>query len=637
MAPKSSETIFSPLAVPLALGLLRLSVEGRPPAEVAIPLLHRALDLGIRVFDTADSYGLDDRDFHYGERLLRQALESWSGPADEVRICTKVGLLRPKGKWVPCGQPKHLRKSVEGSLKALGVESLFLLQLHVRDPRVPYEETLGALAQLQQEGKVQHLGICNASPPEIHQALRHFPVACLQNELSLVSRGSALDGTLELSRQLGIPMLAYRPLGGQARVEKLTKNRQLAPLALARQVTPQELALAAVGEAGPQVIPLVGCTRVSSLESSVQALQLQLTESDRQALAAKYALEPRPEALLDLLPHRPPPGLPSLAPGQKPAEVPAEVVVVMGIQGAGKSSQVESYEAAGYHRLNRDLLGGSLEDLIPRLRESLEQGQRRIVLDNTYPTRLSRSPVIRTAHAFEVPVRCLFLNTPPEEARRNVVERILDRYGRLLGPQEMKDLAKEDPNLPPPVALQRWQESFEPPHLDEGFGVVEEFAFHRRPLPDHLGKGLLLDVDGTLRITRSGEIYPRDPEDIELLPGRKEVLQKWIEQGYRLFFVSNQSGIASGKVSLEAVRACFERTRDLLGLPVQEMVFCPHSAFPVGCFCRKPLPGLGIDLLRRHQLDLHQLIMVGDMESDAAFARGLGIQYFDAAAFFDQA
>ena len=119
--------------------------------------------------------------------------------------------------------------------------------------------------------------------------------------------------------------------------------------------------------------------------------------------------------------------------------------------------------------------------------------------------------------------------------------------------------------------MARWAASFERPALDEGFSVVEEIPFVRRP--GHAGtvKGLLLDVDGTLRITRSGEIYPREPDDVQLLPGRRDVLQKWVDDGYRLFFVSNQSGIASGNVSREAADACFQRTVELLGLPVAEM------------------------------------------------------------------
>jgi HAD superfamily hydrolase (TIGR01662 family) len=233
-----------------------------------------------------------------------------------------------------------------------------------------------------------------------------------------------------------------------------------------------------------------------------------------------------------------------------------------------------------------------------------------------------------------VPVRCRFLATPIDEAYANVVLRILDRYGKLLGPEELKELGKDDPNLPPPGAMARWAASFEAPHEDEGFSVVEEVPFVRRADPGFTGKGLLLDVDGTLRKTKSGEIFPRDPEDVELLPGRREVLKRWVDEGYTLFFVSNQSGVASGSVSKEAVEAAFARTVDLLGLPVAEVAYCPHPAFPVGCFCRKPLPGLGVALMQRHKLAREKLIMVGDMDSDRDFAKSLGVKYVGAEDFF---
>jgi HAD superfamily hydrolase (TIGR01662 family) len=266
--------------------------------------------------------------------------------------------------------------------------------------------------------------------------------------------------------------------------------------------------------------------------------------------------------------------------------------------------------------------------------ESLAAGKKRVVLDNTYPTRVSRYAVIRMAHLHRVPVRCRFLNTPVNEAYQNVVLRILERYGRLLGPDDLKELSKTDPNLPPPAAMARWAASFEHPALDEGFSVVEEIPFVRRPGRAGTVKGLLLDVDGTLRTTRSGEIYPREPDDVQLLPGRREALQSWVEDGYRLFFVSNQSGIASGNVSREAVDACFQRTVESLGLPISEIAVCPHPAFPAGCFCRKPLPGLGIYLKQRHDLAREHLVMVGDMASDAEFAAALGAKYYSAEEFF---
>jgi HAD superfamily hydrolase (TIGR01662 family) len=111
-------------------------------------------------------------------------------------------------------------------------------------------------------------------------------------------------------------------------------------------------------------------------------------------------------------------------------------------------------------------------------------------------------------------------------------------------------------------------------------------------------------------------------------------LQRWVDEGYQLFFVSNQSGVASGKVSQSAVEAAFARTVELLGLPVAETTFCPHPSFPVGCFCRKPLPGLGVYLQQRHGLAPEHLVMVGDMESDRQFAEAIGARFYHTDSFF---
>jgi HAD superfamily hydrolase (TIGR01662 family) len=625
--------ILGSLSVPLGLGLLRLGTEGRPSEEDAIEIIRFALDQGIRVLDTADVYSLSADDLHYGERLVRAALDRWNGPKEEVRVLTKAGLSRPKGRWVPNGRPAHLRKAVEGSLRSLGVDRLFLLQLHARDSSVPFEETLAALAELQREGKVEHLGLCNASIAELRQAERHFAIASVQNELSILTRKSATEGVVAWAAEKGIPFLAHRPLGGYAKVEKLTKNAVLKPVALRHQATPQQIALAAVRTAGAHVVPLVGATKIESLRSSIAALGLRLDVSDRTVLSAKYSFEPSQEAVESLAQQKAPQSIGGLAANEGPSDRP-EVVLLMGIQGAGKSRLVSAYVAKGYVRLNRDQMGGKLEDLIPKLKSLLAAGMNRVVLDNTYPTRISRAPVIAAAHAFGVPARCRNLTTPLAEARVNIALRMLEKYGRPLGPDEMKSLAKTDPNLPPPMALGKWISSYEPPAVDEGFAVVDSIPFIRDADPLATEKGLLLDVDGTLRRTKSGEIYPRSSDDVELIPGRRERLKRYLDEGYKLFFVSNQSGIASGKVTQANVEAALLRTAELLALPIAEVAYCPHPAFPVGCYCRKPMPGLGVYLIKKHRLAREHTIMVGDMASDADFAAGLGIRYLDCNAFF---
>lgn len=621
--------ILGTLEVPLGLGLLRLSVEGRPSDIDAIAVIHFALNHGIRLLDTADSYAIGESDPHYGEHLARQALESWRGPRDEVRILTKVGLTRLAGRWVPNGRPDHIRSAVDRSLLALGVDRLFLLQLHARDPNTPFEETLAALAELQRNGKVEHLGLCNVSVDEVRQAQRHFTVAAIQNELSVINRKAAADSTLALAAELGIPFLAHRPLGGHAKVAQLRKHPVLMALGERHQSMPAELALAALRDAAPHIVPLVGATRIASVKSSLQSLQIKLDASDRLALSAAFPFADRahasPTAVHAIQIEGSAPSGPVDAP---------EVVVVMGIQGAGKSELVSQYVTAGYVRINRDEEGGRLEDLIPLLRQHLSEGRQRVVLDNTYPTRLSRMPIIAAAREFGIPARCRHLDTPLAEAHFNIALRMVAKYGTPLGPDEMKLFRKVDPTLPPPMALVKWLAGFEPPGLDEGFASIERIPFQRRFDPSHTGKGLLLDVDGTLRRTISGEVYPRHPDDVLLLPNRREVLSRWVADGYQLFFVSNQSGIAAGRVSHPLAQQAFYRTAALLNLPVTEISYCPHPSQPVGCFCRKPMPGLGVYLMQRHKLSRDHLIMVGDMDSDAHFAAGIGARFIHADKFF---
>lgn len=648
--------ILGALDIPLGLGTLRLCTEGRPAESDAIAVIHFALDHGIRVLDTADVYSLDDKDLHYGERLVKLALDSWKGPKGDVKVLTKAGMMRPQGRWMPNGKPAHLRRAVERSLSALGVERLFCLQLHAADFKVPLDDTLGALAELQREGKIEHLGVCNVSAAQLKQALGHFKVAIVQNELSVLTRKSAKDGMLELTREMGIPFLAHRPLGGYAKVEKLLKNAILKPLAERHQTSPHEIALAALLSAAAHVVPLIGARRIDSVRSSLAATRITLDVSDRTALDMKYSFAASPDAVaanarLFAVTGEPSPVRGPVnegtqthpAPdGARLAEKPApiadpEVVILMGIQGAGKSELVADFVSAGYARLNRDIMGGKLDDLVPKLMQLLAGGQRRVILDNTYPSRVSRAPVVAAAYSQGVPVRCIHLQIALADAHINIVTRNLTKYGRLLGPDDLKVLVKTDPTLPPPMALLRWMSTFEAPSPQEGFASLDVIPFVRRVNPAHTKKGLLLDVDGTLRKTKSGDIYPKSADDVELLPGRRDILKRWLDDGYQLFFVSNQSGIASGQLDHATAQSAFARTMQLLDLPITDIAYCPHPAHPIGCYCRKPMPGLGVYLMERHGLARESLVMVGDMKSDADFATSLGARYFDAAEFFTTA
>ena len=280
--------VFEGLEIPLGLGLFST-------ANDTLAVIHFALDQGIRVLDTTEVDCLVEDDLHDGERLARQALDSWHGPKNEVKVLTKVGLTRSGRRWVPGGQPEHQRRSVDESLLALGVDRLFLLQLHARDPRVPFEETLAALAELQRSGKVEHVGLCNVTPGELDQAQKHFQVATVQNELSVLNRKSAANGLLTLTQEHGIVFLASYPFGAKA--SRLAKDRILIPLSQRHQASSQEMALAALLDTGPHVVPIIRATSIDNIRSCLAATRLSLDVSDRTALALGMSFDPDPEAL----------------------------------------------------------------------------------------------------------------------------------------------------------------------------------------------------------------------------------------------------------------------------------------------------------------------------------------------------
>jgi len=309
-----------------------------------------------------------------------------------------------------------------------------------------------------------------------------------------------------------------------------------------------------------------------------------------------------------------------------------EIVITVGFPAAGKSSLVEKFEKT-HKRLNRDRLGGTLAKVDKKLKELLEKGDTRFVLDNTYPTVESRAAVIRLGKAHGIPVRCLWVRTSIEDAQLNAALRIVKTYGRLLTPAEIKHESKSNPNCFPATVLFSYRKIFEQPTHDEGFDEIKRVKFERVWSEDYKNKALILDYDGTLRDTISGDKYPTTPDDIEILPGRAEVLQRYKDKGYLLLGVSNQSGVDKEKLTDADAHACFKRTNELVGHDI-EYHFCPHGSFPIACFCRKPMPGLAALLIEKHKLDPSQCIMVGDMTSDKTFASRAGFQYQHASKFF---
>jgi aryl-alcohol dehydrogenase-like predicted oxidoreductase len=263
---------------------MHLSIQDRPPEEQGIRVIHAALDGGITLIDTADVYCLDDSEIGHNERLIARALKSWPGDRSEVVVATKGGLRRPGGRWELDGRPEHLRAACERSLTALNVEQIDLYQLHAPDPRVPFKESVGALADLQREGKVRWVGLSNVSVPEIREAESVVRVTSVQNRLNPFFREALTQGVVSYCAQREIGFLAYSPTGGGRLNRKLPAHPILQPMAARLGVTPHALVLAWVLARSPVIMVIPSARTVEHAIDSCTAGNLSLSEADLAAI-----------------------------------------------------------------------------------------------------------------------------------------------------------------------------------------------------------------------------------------------------------------------------------------------------------------------------------------------------------------
>jgi aryl-alcohol dehydrogenase-like predicted oxidoreductase len=259
----------------IGLGAMLLSIAGRPGEAQAIRTVHAALDAGVTLIDTADAYCLGGDEVGHNERLIRKALDAWPGDRDRVLVATKGGHTRPGREWRLDGRPEHLRAACEASLAALGVEAIGLYQLHRPDPKVPFTESVGALAELKAAGKVRMVGLSNVSVDQIGQARQLVEVTSVQNEFSPRFRRS--EGELAFCASQRIAFLPWSPLGGMGRGRDLgSRHRAFAEVAAGHGVSPQRVALAWELAKAPVVIPIPGARRPESILDSAAAATLRL-------------------------------------------------------------------------------------------------------------------------------------------------------------------------------------------------------------------------------------------------------------------------------------------------------------------------------------------------------------------------
>ena len=252
----------------LGFGAMRLTGEGiwgwPPDRENALKVLRRAVELGVNLIDTADAYGPET-----SELLIAQALHPYS---KGLVIATKGGNTRPgPGQWVPNGRPEYLKQCVDKSLNRLKLERIDLYQLHRIDPKVPMEESLGALKEMQSAGKIRHIGLSEVSPEQVEQARKVVPIVTVQNRYNIADR--KWENTLIYCEKEGIGFMPWAPVGGSRGMT----NAALEKAAKDHGVTIYQLGLAWLLHRSPVMLPIPGTSSLAHLEENMAARKIELT------------------------------------------------------------------------------------------------------------------------------------------------------------------------------------------------------------------------------------------------------------------------------------------------------------------------------------------------------------------------
>jgi aryl-alcohol dehydrogenase-like predicted oxidoreductase len=269
----------------LGFGAMRISSarnpEGKRDRAEAVRLCRRAYERGVRFFDTADIYGLGE-----SEQIIAEALHPYP---DDLVIATKAG-FRPAridpghATMPPRGRPEDIKAQAEKSLTALRLDCLPVYQVHVPDPSVPYADTLGAFADLQQEGKVRHIGVCNVSEAQLELARSLVPVVSVQNRYNASDR--TFEGVLRACEAAGIPFLPWQPIAVQPNLA----GRTVADVAAGMGVAPQQVALAWLFRRSALMLPIPGTSKVGHLDSNVDGAWVPLSDEDYARIDAAAAL-----------------------------------------------------------------------------------------------------------------------------------------------------------------------------------------------------------------------------------------------------------------------------------------------------------------------------------------------------------
>lgn len=551
---------------------MRLSTEPDRDDERSREVLRTALDAGVTLLDTAPSYCQGEGDEHHNERLIANVLSAHPHP---VRVSTKGGLVREGTLWIPDGRARSLIESCEASLVALGRSRIDLFFLHTPDPRVSFATSVRALAQLRSRGLVEKVGLSNVTLAQLEEARGEVEVSAIQVALGAFDDAVFRSGLVRRALDHGIEIHGHSPLGGPKRVKRLARDRELAQLGAKYETTPANVVLAWFYGLHPSITLLPGARRPETARLVVEAARLTLEPEDRERLDRRFA-----------------PAARTFGRGQSVTvpRVEGEVVLIMGIQGAGKSRHVKGFVDLGYERLNRDERGGTLKGLALELDARLAAGARRVVLDNTYGTRATRSRVVEIAAKHGLDVRCVWLDTPLEVAQVNAVQRLIEQHGKLPTPDELRELSRREPNAFAPNVQFRYRRELEAPSKDEGFSRIDVVAFERAPRVGHDRKGLVIAAEKASEL--AAEIDRFDGSVLAFA---------WLD----------------GKKPLPVVPAGVE------------LRVCTHGGGPPVCWCRPPLPGLVLEWMLRERVNPLTSRLYGTGPHHRTLARALGMTYLE--------
>ncbi len=551
--------------------------------DQAFATIAAAAGAGLTVFDTARAYGAGANPLGQNERLLARALTQ-CGAREHARIVTKGGMTRTGGGWIPDGRARAIRADCEASIAALDGIAIDLYLLHAPDPRTSWHTSVRALAKLLQDGLVSHVGLSNVNRRQLEEALDLAPVAAVEVALSPFDDGAERGGLVGACTELGITVLAHTPLGGPRRAAALARRADLAAIADVHGATPTETALAWLLGISPAVFALPGARRPETARSATRAATLMIDDRERDTLARVFGRSRSP--------------LTAPAPKHKDGEV----VLVMGIPGAGKTHLAAQYVARRYVRLNRDERGGSLRELGHELDRTLANGTHRVVLDNTWLTRASRSHVIEAARHHGVATKCVWLETPLAQAQVNVVGRMLDQLGSLPGPDDLRALSRGHLGVITPTSQMRALRELEPPSEDEGLDVVQRVPFARVSASSAAASAVLVAAAALER------------------PGWQAALESSRPGASHLVFDWRPGGDPN------ALDSCVARVAAQVSGPVVGSV-CPHRAGPPECWCRPPLPGLALVFAHSRHADVSRSVLIGTSRAHRAMAVALGAEF----------